>query len=66
MKVSVLHGNLAFCSNPVAVGHYEGDEIVSAEKDLDYHMSGRLADRHRLGLYPGPEGTAVVVLNDAQ
>jgi CHAT domain-containing protein/pimeloyl-ACP methyl ester carboxylesterase len=65
VKVSVAHGNLSFCSNPVAVGHYEGDGIYSAEKYLDYHLNGRLTARHRLGLYPGPEGTAEVVMNDA-
>ena len=64
IRVSVVHGNLSFCSNPVAVGHYEGDGIFSAEKDLDHHLNGRLTDRHRLGRYPGPEGTAEVILND--
>ncbi|MEW6401130.1 MAG: hypothetical protein AB1649_04980, partial [Chloroflexota bacterium] len=63
IKVSVAHGNLAFCDNPVAVGHYESDGIFSAEKELDYHLSGRLVNRHRLGLYPGPEDTAEVILN---
>ena len=66
VKVSVAHGNLSFCNNPVAVGHYEGDGIFSAEKDLDYHLSGRLTMRHKLGLYPGPEVTAEVILNDAR
>lgn len=64
VKVSVVHGNLSFCSDPLAVGHYEGDGLYSAEKALDYHLNGRLADRLRLGRYPGPEGTAEVVLND--
>jgi pimeloyl-ACP methyl ester carboxylesterase len=65
IRVSVAHGNLSFCNNPVAVGHYEGDGIFSAERALDYHLDGRLASRHRLGRYPGPEGTAEVVLNAA-
>lgn len=64
IKVSVAHGNLSFCSNPVAVGHYEGDGLYSAEKFLDHHLNGRLSARHMLGLYPGPEGTVEVVLND--
>ena len=64
VKVSVTHGNLSFCSNPVAVGHYEGDSLYSAEKFLDHHLNGRLSARHMLGLYPGPEGTVEVVLND--
>ncbi len=65
VRVSAAHGNLSFCNNPVAVGHYEGDGIFSAEKSLDYLLNGRLSARHRLGRYPGPEGTAGVILNDA-
>ena len=65
VRVSVVHGNLSFCSHPVAVGHYEGDGLYSAEKALDHHLNGRLFDRLHLGLYPGPEGTVEVVLNDA-
>ncbi|MBN1453645.1 MAG: CHAT domain-containing protein [Anaerolineales bacterium] len=64
VRVSVVHGNLSFCSNPVAVGHYEGDGLFSAEKALDHHLNGRLSARHTLGRYPGPEGTVEVVLND--
>lgn len=64
VKVSVVHGNLSFCSDPLAVGHYEGDGLYSAEKALDHHLNGRLSDRLQLGRYPGPEGTAEVVLND--
>jgi pimeloyl-ACP methyl ester carboxylesterase len=64
VKVSVVHGNLSFCSDPLAVGHYEGDGLYSAEKALDHHLNGRLSDRIQLGRYPGPEGTAEVVLND--
>ncbi|HET9587352.1 MAG TPA: CHAT domain-containing protein [Anaerolineales bacterium] len=64
VRVTVAHGNLSFCNDPVAVGHYEGDALYNAEKALDYHLNGRLSARHRLGLYPGPEGTAEVVLND--
>jgi hypothetical protein len=64
VKVSVVHGNLSFCSNPVAVGHYEGDGLYSAEKALDHHLNDRLSDRLQLGRYPGPEGTAEVILND--
>ena len=61
--VSVAHGNLLFCDNPVAVGHYEGDGIFSAEQVLNNTLDGRLEARHRLGRYAGPEGTSVVILN---
>ena len=64
VRVSVVHGNLSFSEHPVAVGHYEGDSLYSAERHLDYYLQGKLSARHKLGLYPGPEGTAEVVLND--
>ena len=35
MAVSVVHGNLAFARHVIAVGHYAGDTIVSAEQHLD-------------------------------
>jgi len=63
IHVSVAHGNLAFCERPVAVGHYEGDTLVSAEKALDYYLDGRLTTHYELGDYPGEIGSALVVLN---
>ena len=63
VRVSVAHGNLLFCDNPVAAGHYEGDSIFSAEQVLNNTLDGRLEARHRLGRYAGPEGTSVVILN---
>lgn len=61
-RVSVVHGDLRFCEDPVLVGHYRGDPIVSAEGALDRCLDGALQDRHALGLYPGAVGTADVVL----
>ncbi|HEY2923005.1 MAG TPA: CHAT domain-containing protein, partial [Candidatus Binatia bacterium] len=62
-KVRIVHGNLAFASNPVMVGHYEGDTIISAEAHLDRALDGRLRDRLLLGLYPGAQDTEVVFLD---
>jgi pimeloyl-ACP methyl ester carboxylesterase/tetratricopeptide (TPR) repeat protein len=62
-KVRIVHGNLAFASNPVMVGHYEGDTIISAEAHLDRALGGRLRDRLLLGLYPGAQDTEVVFLD---
>ena len=64
VRVSVVHGNLSFCEHAVAVGHYEGDGLYSAERELDHHLNGRLTVRHQLGRYPGPEGTVEVILNE--
>ena len=63
VRVSVSHGNLRYARHPVAVGHYQGDTIISAEDYLDRVLDGRLRVRHRLGLYPGQADTAEVFLN---
>ena len=63
VNVSVVHGNLAFTRYPVAVGHYAGDTIVSAEKHLDRALQGALTHRLHLGLYPGPMETNAVFTN---
>lgn len=65
LQVSVVHGDLKFASHPVAVGHYQGDTIVSAEKYLDRQLGGRLSERYQMNLYPGPMGTAEVILSQA-
>ncbi len=62
-RVSVIHGNLCFAKSPVAVGHYRGDTIVSAEKALDSRLNGRLSKRLQLGLYPGALRSHEVLLN---
>ncbi|MGH8718766.1 MAG: CHAT domain-containing protein, partial [Burkholderiales bacterium] len=62
-QVSITHGDLAYARHPVAVGHYRGDTIVSAEAYLDAVLDGRLRDRSRLDLYPGSLGTCEVFLN---
>ncbi|MDX2034824.1 MAG: CHAT domain-containing protein [Blastocatellia bacterium] len=64
LQVSVSHGDLRNAKYPVAVGHYDGDGIVSAEKYLDYQLGQRLSKRAGMKLYPGPIGTADVVMGD--
>ncbi|MDQ3196042.1 MAG: CHAT domain-containing protein, partial [Pseudomonadota bacterium] len=56
-KVSITHGDLVFARYPVAVGHYRGDTIVSAEAYLDRALDHQLRNRSRLDLYPGALGT---------
>ncbi|MCJ7830474.1 MAG: CHAT domain-containing protein, partial [Desulfobacterales bacterium] len=63
VRVRVLHGDLAFARYPVAVGHYAGDTIISAEKALDLALDGRLSRRHQVGLYPGAVETCAVFAN---
>ena len=60
VEVRVVHGNLAFANHPVAVGHYAGDTIISAEADLDRRLDGELTRRASLGLYPGALETCAI------
>ncbi|MDR4496265.1 MAG: CHAT domain-containing protein, partial [Nitrospirales bacterium] len=64
VKVSVINDNLSRASSPVAVGHYEGDTIISAEAYLNRQLNGRLRERLRLGLYPDKLNTSAIVLNE--
>ncbi len=61
LQLSVMHGHLRHANFPLAVGHYVGDSIVSAEAHLDRALGKPLSARHGVGLYPGPVGTAEVV-----
>ncbi len=63
IAVSVVHGNLAFARHVIAVGHYAGDAIISAEKHLDLALEGALTRRHQMGLYPGPIETSAIFTN---
>jgi tetratricopeptide (TPR) repeat protein len=60
IAIRVLHGDLAFAADPVLVGHYAGDTIVSAEAALDAALGGLLREQHRVGRYPGPLETSEV------
>ncbi|MBA3322042.1 MAG: hypothetical protein H0T45_11440, partial [Pyrinomonadaceae bacterium] len=62
LRVSVGHGDLALARYPVAVGHYSGDSIVSAERRLDRLLDYRLSQLFGTDLYPGAVGSAEVIL----
>ncbi len=63
LEVSVRAEDLRFLSDPVMVGHYEQDPITGPEGLVDRELlDGDLSERHSLGLYAGPRGTATVVL----
>jgi len=63
VRIRVVHANLALARHPVAVGHYTGDSIISAEAHLDRALDGELSRRHVLGLYPGAVGTSALFIN---
>jgi triacylglycerol esterase/lipase EstA (alpha/beta hydrolase family) len=63
LEVRVQAKDLRFLSQPILVGHYEQDPIAGPERLIDDELlGGDLSERHRLGLYAGPLGTATVVL----
>jgi len=66
VRVRVVHGNLSGAANPVLMGHYEGDTIVSAEAYMDRQLNGRLREAQRLLLYPGAINTVKLFLNDRE
>jgi CHAT domain-containing protein/pimeloyl-ACP methyl ester carboxylesterase len=61
LQVSVMHGSIEYARHPIAVGHYEGDVIVGAERTLDDLLDGRLSLRRNMNLYPGQVGTVDIV-----
>lgn len=63
VRVRVVHGNLIFARYPVAVGHYKGDTIISAEKMLDRELDGELSRRLQVGRYPGALETSAIFSN---
>ncbi len=63
ITVSVRHGDLAYASHPVLVGHYWGDTIVSAEEALNRRLDKMLTQRRDLGIYPGRLGTYALFFN---
>ena len=65
-RLAVCHGDLAAAQYPVAVGHYVGDSISGTEAVLDRRLAGLMSQRHRLGVYPGPEGTSEVFTRELE
>lgn len=63
LEVAIKAMDLRFLNDPIMVGHYEQDPISGPEALIDRELfDGDLSERHTLGLYAGPRGTAVVVL----
>ena len=63
LEVDLRAMDLRFVASPILVGHYENDPIAGAEALIDCElMDGELTQRHALGLYAGPIGSAAVVL----
>ncbi len=63
VRVSVRHGDLAYATHPILVGHYWGDCIISSEKSLNRQLDNMLLERLELGIYPGRLGTHALFFN---
>jgi pimeloyl-ACP methyl ester carboxylesterase len=63
LEVRVQAKDLRFLTQPILVGHYERDPIAGPQRLIDTELlDGELSQRHSLGLYAGPLGTASAVL----
>jgi hypothetical protein len=63
LEVRVQAKDLRFLAQPILVGQYERDPIAGPQALIDSELlDGDLSQRHGLGLYAGPLGTATVVL----
>ena len=63
LEIVVKAMDLRFLSQPIMVGHYQQDPIAGPQRLIDRELlDGDLSERHTLGLYAGPRGTATVVL----
>ncbi len=63
LQVSVQAMDLRFAQHPILCGHYQGDAIAGAERQIDQCLlGGALSQRERLGVYAGMIGTSTVVL----
>jgi len=66
VAVRMVNGHLNYATYPVLIGHFLNDGIVSAEKEMDYHLDRQLSGRYELGLYPGAVGTNLVVFSEGK
>lgn len=63
LTVSVRADDLRFLADPLMIGHYEQDPIAGPQAIVDRELLDHaLSQRHSLGLYPGPIGTASAIL----
>jgi CHAT domain-containing protein/pimeloyl-ACP methyl ester carboxylesterase len=63
LQVSCSAMDLRNATSPVLVGHYEGDPLAGAELTIDKDVvRGELTMRNHLGQYPGPIGSAAIVV----
>jgi pimeloyl-ACP methyl ester carboxylesterase len=59
-RVGILHGDLRLQSGAIAVGHYDGAPLISAEKALNGILGDTLRVHRSAGIYPGKIGTSEI------
>lgn len=62
VRVSITHGDLRFAKYPLLIGHFANDGLFSASRDVDRYLNFELSRLRKLGLYPGPVGTSLILL----
>ena len=63
LALTVRGMDLRFVDTPILVGQYQNDPIAGPQALIDTELlGGKLSQRHDLGLYAGPLGSATVVL----
>jgi hypothetical protein len=63
LTVAVRADDLRFLAGPLMIGHYAQDPIAGPQAIVDRELLDHaLSQRHSLGLYPGPIGTASAIL----
>lgn len=57
-RVTIEHGDLRLQSGAIAVGHYDGAPLISAEKALNEILNDSLQMHRTAGIYPASIGTS--------
>lgn len=65
LQVQVVHGNLAYIGEPLFIGHYSALALSGAERVVNRHIGGTLAQALALqsGHYPDEPGTHQAFIN---
>ena len=61
VTIQIVNGDLKYAEYPVMIGHFHKDAIISAEYVMNILCENLLAERNRLGAYPGLLGTSYVL-----
>ncbi len=66
LTVEIINGHLKYTKYPLMVGHFHGDDIISAESVVDFLYDNELSTRNNLGVYPGHLGTSLFINSEKE